>query len=185
MAIDTSVVNINFEVIKSNTCKVLKVLDLSNWATFVDTPSYIQILTPGAANPVTHIFQKGKLNIFNSNNLGLSDVIDYSELAPLPDGIYTLTILQCEDDPNAVTKYFLQDCQIKCKIARKLISIDLSCAPCRKDIMNNIQDILMYLEGAQAQVDKCNVLKAMEYYQRAATLLDRISDSTTTECTNC
>ena len=184
--IDTSVVNIDFEVLKTNTCKVLKVLDLSHWANAELDAAYISILTPGATVPIVHIFQKEKINRFNTNNLGLSDVTDYSYLGALPDGIYAITLQRCIDDDKAITKYHLQDCQIRCSIARKLISVDLTCTPCRKELLKEIQDIMLFLDGAQAQTDLCNVNKAMEYYQRASTLLDRITDSSSsTGCKNC
>lgn len=182
--IDISVINIDFEVLRTNTCKALKVLDLSHWATSEDDAAYLQIWTPGASSPITHIFQKGRLNRFNTNTLELSDVSDYSYLGPLPDGIYKLVLLQCEDDPLAVTKYHLQDCQIRCQVSRKLISIDLTCQPCRVELLKEIQDIILFLDAAQAQTDACNVNKAMEYYRRANTLLDRIQDSHS-PCTNC
>lgn len=177
MAIDTSAVLIDFEVLRSNSCKALKVLDLSHWANAADDASYIEITSPGQTKAVTHIFQKEKVNIFNVSNLNLSDVKDYSSLGALPDGIYTITVLQCQNDPLAVTKYFLQDCQIRCQVARKLIAVDLICTPCRKELLGEIQEIMLFLEGARAQTDRCNVNKAMEYYNRAQTLLDRITDN--------
>jgi hypothetical protein len=182
MAIDTSYIRIDFEVLRTNSCKFLKVLDLSNWAAGAEHPSYIEITTPGASKAHTLVFQKEKLNIYNSNNLNLSDVTDYSSLSSLPDGIYKLTILQCANDPNAITKYHLQDCQIRCKVARKLISVDLLCEPCRGELLKEIQDITLFLDAAQAQADKCNINKAMEYYRRASTLLDRVSDGSCTDC---
>lgn len=186
MAIDTSVVHLDFEVLNTNTCKALKILDLAHWASAEDDAAYIQIVTPGQVTPVTHIFQKGKVNIFNTVNLNISGIVDYSSLGPLPDGMYKITLLQCENDPLAVTKYHLQDCQIRCRIARKLITVDLNCDPCRKGLLEEIQDIMLFLDGAQAQTDKCNVNKAMEYYRRAALLLERISDTPTNPgCLNC
>lgn len=185
MAIDTSITNIDFEVLRTNTCKTLKVLDLSHWTSSDTYAAYISILTPGSTRPIIHIFQKDTINRFNTNNLELSDVTDYSTLGALPDGIYTITLQRCLDDTKIVTKYHLQDCQIRCQIARKLISVDLTCTPCRKELLKEIQDIMLFLDGAQAQTDLCNVNKAMEYYQRASTLLDRITDTNSTGCKNC
>ena len=182
MAIDTTVVRLDFEVLKTNSCKTLKILDLSNWSIAVDDISYVQVLTPGQVKPVTHVFQKGKLNILNSNNLNLSDVTDYSQLAPLPDGIYTITLLQCENDPLAVTHYHFQDCQIRCQVASKLIALDLTCSSCRTELMKEIQDISLFLDAAQANADKCNVNKAMELYRRAQTALDRIGGASRKNC---
>jgi hypothetical protein len=176
MAVDTSLVHIDFEFIRTNSCKSIKILDTSNWANAENDPSYVEITTPGRTQSVTHVFQKGRINIFNVVNLNLSDVVDYSSLTPLPDGMYKVTVLQCQDDPLAKTQYYLQDCQLRCNIARKLISVDLTCSPCRVSLLRELQEVMLFLEGAQAQTSKCNVNKAMEYYQRASTLLNRISD---------
>lgn len=178
MAIDTTVVNIDFEVQRSNSCKSLKILDLSHWTSFEEgEAAYISIQTPGVTEEqaVVHIFQKERLNIFNTANLNLSDVVDYSFLGPLPDGIYTITVQRCQDDEAAVTKYHFQDCQIRCKVIQKLISIDLTCTPCRRELLDKIQDVILFLDAAQAQTDKCNVEKAMELYRRANVILTRIS----------
>lgn len=183
MAIDTTLVRLDFDVLKSNNCKVLLIADGSNWANAQDDPAYIQVLTPGQTVPVTHVFRKDRLNRLNSNTLNLSDVIDYSDLAPLPDGIYTITLTQCENDPLARVKYHFQDCQIRCQLAQKLLSVDLTCNSCRKELLKEIQDISLLLDAAQANSDKCNPTKAMELYQRAQVILDRISDEP--GCANC
>jgi hypothetical protein len=183
MAIDTSKILLDFEVYRTNSCKVLKLLDLSNWATAEADLAFVSILTPGSTVPAVLPFQKHKLNVFNTNNLGLSDVTDYSYLGPLPDGMYTITLLQCEGDPYAVTRYHLQDCQLRCQVNRKLIALDITCSPCRTELRNDVEEILFYLDVAQANSDACNINKAVECYQRAATLLDRISDNS--GCKNC
>lgn len=189
MALDTSLIHIDFEVLGGNNCKVLKVIDESNWPIPPDgliPISYISILTPGSVKRVNHVFQKEKVNLFNSNNLNLSDVHNYAYLAPLPDGIYTITVERCQDDPNAVTKYHFQDCQIRCALARRIIGIDLTCQPCRKNLLDEILDIQLFLDGAKAQTDKCNPVKAMEYYRRASMLLSRLSEpGDDRNCTNC
>lgn len=167
---------IDFEFLKTKNCKTLKVIDVSNWSISFMDAAYIEILTPGSTKEVVHILRKNLTNVFNANNLNLSDVTDYSELPSIPDGVYQVTIKRCEDDLKGVTKYFLQDCIIRCQVARKIMSIDLNCEPCRKDLIEEMQDITFFLDAAQAQVDQCNVNKAMEYYRRAVALLDRISD---------
>lgn len=186
MAVDTTAVYIDFEVLKTNSCKSLKVLDMSNWSIAESDGAYISILTPGNTKPINHVFQKNQINSYNVVSLNLSDIVDYSSLTPLPDGIYTISLMRCLDDPNEVTKYWLQDCQIRCQVARKLISVDLICTPCRKELLKEIQDIILFLDAAQAQTDSCNVSKAMEYYRYASTLLERISESgSTTSCKTC
>lgn len=165
---------IDFDFIKSKNCKTLRIMDLSNWSIYENDAAYVKITTPGSLEPIVHIFQKGKYNIFNSNNLNLSDVHDYSDLANLPDGVYTVSVVRCEDDPKGVTKYFLQDCQIRCQVARKLLAVDLNCNSCKRELLVLIQDVILFLDAAQAQVDQCNPNKAMEYYRKAVQLLNRL-----------
>lgn len=186
--IDTSVVYLDFNVIPTNNCKVLQLVDSSNWASTLSERAYIDITTPGMNKCITTIFQKQKVNIYNSNNLELSDVTDYSFLAPIPDGIYTITLKQCDFSTFNVTKYHFQDCQLRCQINKKLIGIDLLCKPCREPLMNDIRIIRDFLDGAVAQAQLCNVNKAMEYYNRASTLLKRLGqghDDYNGNCNGC
>ena len=196
MSIDTSVLNVDFEVLGCSTnCKVLKVVDLSNWGPTYGNPTYIDITTPGSTIAITNIFQKNQVNVFNTNNLNLSDVTDYSHLGNVPDGIYQICVRVClgvdaQSPPqpiyNTTCQYFLQDCLFRCQIARKLLSIDLTCQPCRTKLLEEIQEIQLYLDAAQAQIQNCNVNKASEYFQRAQVLLQRLKAPGEAEgCKNC
>ena len=195
--LDTSVLNVDFEVLGCSTnCKALKIVDLSNWGPAITNPSYIDITTPGSTLPVTVPYQKQVINIFNTNNLNLSDVTDYSSLGSLPDGAYQICVRVCMGQKTvivpgvppapatqelvpvyeSVCKYWLQDCQLRCAINRKLLAIDLTCQPCRTEYLDEILEIQMFLEAAHAQMDNCNVNKAMEYYRRACLELDRFQE---------
>ena len=201
MALDTSTLRIDFDVLPSGTnCKVLKIVDLSNWASLISSPSFVDITTPGQTVPVSTTFYKGQINLLNSNNLQLSDVTDYSALANLPDGAYKICVKVCMGSIPSTTepplpptpvfeevcKWHLQDCQIKCKIARKLTSVDLTCQPCRKYLLEYLREINLYLAAAHAQIDDCNVNKAMEYYRRATELLERLNEpGSNNPCRNC
>lgn len=184
MAIDTSVLNIDFEVLGCSTnCKSLQIADTSNWGPAIMNPSYIDITTPGSTLPVTVLFQKQVINRFNGNNLNLSDVSDYSFLPNLPDGAYQICVRVCmgvdgQNNPvyETVCKYHLQECQIRCRLAQKLLAIDLSCDVCKRDYLNELLEVQLFLDAAQAQIDSCNVNKAMEYYRRAAQELERLKE---------
>lgn len=184
MALDTSVLNVDFEVLGCSTnCKSLKIVDLSNWGPAIMNPSYIDITTPGSTIPVTVLYQKQVINIFNTNNLNLSDVTDYSSLGTLPDGAYQICVRVClgtnlDGSPiySTTCKYWLQDCQLRCAIARKILAIDLTCQPCRTEYLDDILEVQLFLDAAQAQIDNCNVNKAMEYYRRASLELERLQE---------
>ena len=187
MSIDTSVLRIDFDIINCSTnCKALQIVDLSNWGPASMTTSIISITPPGSPTAIDNIFQKEKVNVFNTNNLGLTGITDYSSLPVLPDGIYKICVSVCVGEETVqVCKYFLQDCEIKCKLSRKIISVDLNCSPCRSSLINELQDVDLFLDAAQAQVQNCNPNKAMEYYRKASQMLDRISTVPKGPCTNC
>jgi len=188
MPIDTSVLNIDFDVNNCSTnCKVLQVMDLSNWGPAVTKTALIAITTPGSTVPIENIFQKEKVNVFNSNNLGLSDVDDYSSLAILPDGVYKICVRVCmsDGDVEEVCKYILVDCTIRCQVSRQIITVDLNCDPCKASLLKDLQDVVLFLDAAQAQISNCNANKAMEYYRKAAQMLSRISLNSDGPCTNC
>jgi hypothetical protein len=184
MAIDTSALNIDFNVLGCSTnCKHIQIADLSNWGPAIMNPSYIDITTPGSTIPVSLLYQKQVINSFNGNNLNLSDVNDYSSLPNLPDGAYSICVRVCmgvdaQSNPiyERVCKYHLQDCQIRCRLAQKLLAIDLACDVCKRDYLNEVLEVQLFLDAAQAQIDNCNVNKAMEYYRRAATELERLKE---------
>lgn len=182
MAIDTSALNIDFNIVGGGTnCKYIQVLDLSNWGPAILNASYIDILTPGSTIAVSLPFQKQVINNFNGNNLNLSDVLDYTSLPELPDGAYVVTVRVCmgldgSNNPiyQSVTKYWLQDCIIRCAIARKILAIDLDCDVCKRNYLNDVLLVQLFLDAAQAQIRNCNVNKAMEYYRRAWEELERL-----------
>ena len=186
MALDTSRLSIDFEILRGSTnCKFLKIADLSNWGPAALSPSYIDITLPGNSIAVSLPFQKGVINLFQSNNLGLSNVNDPASLANLPDGAYKVCVKVCMGTDlsgaplyEEVCKYYLQDCQIRCKLNKKIIAVDLTCESCRRDYINNVLDIQLFLDAAQAQIEFCNVNKAMEFYRRAAEELERFNEPT-------
>ena len=184
MAIDTSVLNVDFDVLGCTTnCKNLTIVDLSNWGPAIMNPSYIDITTPGSRLPVTVPFQKQVINRFNTNNLNLSDVQDYSSLGNLPDGAYQICVRVCmgtDDQGNAiyttVCKWWLQACMLQCEINRKILAIDLSCDVCRRSWLDEILEVQLFLDAAYAEVANCNVNKAMEFYRRASIELERLRE---------
>jgi len=191
--------NIDFEILGcSSNCKSLRVLDLTNYANYSLSPVYIDIIAPGLQFPTSRNYQRNAINTFNTNDLGLSDVTDPAYLGNIPDGIYKVCVrvllgyvspLAPNATPSPIQtsvytdpvyadncKYWLQDCELRCAIARKLLSVDLTCQPCRKTLVVDLQEIQLFLDAAQAQVENCNVNKAMEYFRRATKLLERLTN---------
>lgn len=86
----------------------LKVVDLSVWGVIEDRPSIIEITLPGYESVVTKFFDKGKLNIYNSNVLGTS-CDGCTDLVTLSDGIYNIKVIGSPETYNKELKYLKTD----------------------------------------------------------------------------
>jgi hypothetical protein len=65
-------VKIDFTIIPDSSPDILIVGDMSTWAVAENKQSTILITPPGSTKAISNTFMKHKLNIFNSENLGLS-----------------------------------------------------------------------------------------------------------------
>lgn len=178
MAVITAKPYLNFEIIPSNDCRIMMVADLSQYAHLENEPVVISVTLPGYTNPVDLPFEKGKLNILNAGNLGLSDAESADELPNLPDGIYKITLKTCPYDILNVTKDHLQNCQQLCDFKNKLIAVDLLCH-CDENAAKakaKLHDIILLIEASKAHAARCNVKRAMEHYRKADDLLKQLAD---------
>ena len=122
----------------------LKVVDLSVWGLIESKPSIINILLPGYEKPVIQYYDKNKLNVFNSNMLGIN-CEGQEGLTTLPDGIYTITVI---GSPETYTKKY------------KYLKTDLHDMEVDKIFVDNVKDI-----DKQAFNDK---LTKIEFLKRSA-----------------
>lgn len=171
-------VDIKFEIIPSVDCRVLIIADLSNYAHLESSSVLIDITLPGYETPIELDFQPHQLNIFNANNLGLSNAQTSDALPNLPDGIYTITIKMCPYDVFSFTKNHLQNCQQLCAFKNQLIATDILCCCDEKAEKAKIKlsDISLLIEASQAHADRCNIRRAMEHYRKADELLNQLTD---------
>ncbi len=47
---------------------------------------------------------------------------------------------------------------------------------CRRNYLNEVLEVQLFLDAAKAQMDNCNVNKAMEYYRHASIELERLHE---------
>ncbi len=64
-------------------------MDTSIWSFIENKPAIIEIIPPGVVDPIVYNVAKNKTNIFNTSNLGMSNI---GVLNDLPDGVYKVTI---------------------------------------------------------------------------------------------
>lgn len=100
----------------------ITVADTSDWIYSENLPSYILITVPGSKTAKSFTFKKHTLNIFNSNNLGLSCFSGNckEEYVDLPDGIYTVCVKSGYDNIET-TKFYLKTDKFELEYSKLLV----------------------------------------------------------------
>jgi len=155
----------------------LKVVDLSVWGLIKEKPSIINILLPGYEKPVVKFYDKNKLNVFNSNMLGVN-CVGQEGLTTLPDGIYTITVT---GSPETYTKEYyylktdLHDMEVDKIFVDRLEEID-------KEAFNKKMTRIEFLKlAAQAFLRYDNIEKAAMLFEEAQEMVDDILNCSTCE----
>lgn len=138
-------------------------------------------ITPPGFTKVAVPFVAGSVNIFNSNNLFITEVLDQASLANLPDGIYKIKYSVQPAITNYVEKSFMRVDTIKCQYSKARLSIDLDgCTNCSSNEIKRKESVLqrvrLLVEGSIASANQCDELGAMRKYKQAQELLKSISN---------
>src|SRR5690554_4619791 len=144
----TDTISIDFQVVPTGNPKTLAVMDTSTWGILEDRPSIIEIIPPNKEEPITHYFEKGKVSIFNSSNLLLSNIGLYVDM---PDGLYTITV-KGSPDTNCKKRYFLKDDKTKIELYKMYASLGVEDDKKTKRLKKEIQDVEMLIRGANALI---------------------------------
>ena len=171
-------ININFTIF-SDSPLYLQIADLSDWLYAENLPSYIKITIPGSKKPKVFTFNKKKINIFNSHNLGLSclkgDCTEevYNEL---PDGIYTICVKSgYEGIENS--KFYLKTDRFEIEYSKVMVRDGLEFD---KDFILYMTKVKFLLEVAKSHAKLGDFVKAQRFFEESKKLLSRY-----VECKNC
>jgi hypothetical protein len=138
--------------------------------------SNIQILIPGFISPVNQIFSKNKRNIFNSNNLGLTNVNSCKEeFTILPDGLYSINY--SIEDSNTLeeycTKVYYYRTAFLSSLYDEAFSLIINECPPDKDKLNQLKEIEFYITGITTNANLSNFEQADKLYLQSELLLSR------------
>lgn len=165
--------NIDFDVLETNNPKKLMVGDTSpNWLHAEDKPAYLYITLPGSKREHIFTFKKGGIQVYNSNNLGLSDVKDScsgGEYVNLPDGIYKLK-LQSGYEEHYVDKYYLKTDIIEKEVAKSIVRNALNPSANNQNFRDKMFEVDWKLRVAKSFMMECNINEASVYYNEAVEL---------------
>lgn len=161
----------------TNDCHTLGIIDSSYYnPSMTITGQTLQVIVPGYNKPVELSYTQSGVTILNSNNLGVTNVVDEDDYQQLPDGAYTIKITICPYDQFWAEKTFYRTCQLECKYSKAILSLDMnSCTDCF-DVSKseNLDTIRRYIQGVKANANDCNIKKATELYNVANSMLDNI-----------
>lgn len=176
---------LDLDIIATHSPKTLGVVDISIYKTNQVINSPTLEITPPAFGKVSMIFTARDVNIFNSNNLKLSDSINADGLIDLPDGIWKFKYSISPATDNFIRKKYFRTDLIQNKYYQAFLEADFSectdessyCLPSnsKKDKENKLREIELMINGCIAAANRNEDELAMSMYKRADGLLNRIN----------
>src|SRR3954463_4543906 len=88
---------IDFEILDIDNLKNIVFVDLSKYYQAPEGP-LLEILLPGSMQYLMAQIQPNKINILDSNTIGLSNIFETNCAVDLPDGVYTFKYKICPYD---------------------------------------------------------------------------------------
>ncbi len=178
---DIGKININFTIISDYDPATLIVGDLSDWKGAENLPATMCITPPGSSKAISNTFQKHRLNIFTSINLGLNCFNEFEEqtLEDLPDGVWTLKLLSGYEDIEK-TLYYLKTDRFQLELDKIYVRAGLDFDKEQKQFREDLQDIHFLINSAHAWIRQGDFSKSSRDFTQAQVTLRRYID-----CKNC
>jgi hypothetical protein len=172
------IVKVDFTVIPDFSPDTLIVGDMSVWAVAENKQASIHITSPGSTKVISNVFMKHKLNIFNSENLGISCITadGQNNHVKLSDGIWKIN-LQSSLEGLEKTRYYLKADQFRMDLDKIYIRAGLEYSKSTKKFREDLQDIEFLARTAEAHTRNGDFYKADRNFSEAKRLLDKYQTS--------
>lgn len=134
----------------------------------------MEITVPGFA-PKSITFTPSSIQVYNSNSLGIT--CPECENSNLPDGVYKVKYTMTPAYQYYVERSFMRTNMIYAKLDSYFLKLDfMQCDQAIKEAQKKVLDTIeFFIEGAIAAADKCMDSKAMELYNTANSMLDKLN----------
>ena len=130
----------------------------------------IEITVPGFGT-VSTPFSVNDFNVFNSSNLGITEV---GVQQPLPDGVYRMRYSVAPAYKNFVEKSIMRVEKLQEKFDGAFMKLDMM--ECDRAIKTqakvNLTSIYFFIQGSLAAANNCATEEAMKLYNQADIMLD-------------
>lgn len=172
---------IDFEVYNSYNPQTLIVGDHSYWKNAENLPAYLLVTPPGSKTPISNVFKKHRLNIFQSVNLGLSCLTECDEqkYEDLNDGIWTF-VLKSGYEGFEKTRYYLKTDRTVLELDKIYIKAGLEYNKEYKQLRSDLSDIEFLLRTAEARTRSGDWVNASRDFDEAKSILKKYQ-----ECKDC
>lgn len=169
---------LSFEIADVDNCKLLPILDTSEYTSDIVELPTLQVLIPGynEDDVVELSYYPSKITLLNSNVLGITHVANSKYYQALPDGLWTIKMSICPFEDNWYEKKFYRTCELECKYYQAFLKLELDkCETCyNKQKAEKLNTAWIYLQGVKANVGACNFKQATDLYNISSKILDDI-----------
>lgn len=163
---------LDFEIISTGNPKTLVFLDSSDYMSEPERP-LLEITLPGYNKYFLVNVAARKVNTFNSNTIGLTEVLNDDCLVNLPDGAYKFRFKICPYTQAYIDKAFMRTTLLEERLADVYEKLDIACDNDNNDVKKQVVEIHSLIEGAKLIVNR-DIHKANEFYQLASKLVEKL-----------
>lgn len=174
---------LDFEILDTGNPFTLVFLDSSQYYTSPERP-LLEITLPGHNKYFLVNVVPEKINTFNSNTIGLTELLSSFDLVTLPDGVWRFKFKVCPYDKVYIQKYHLRTVELESRLAKIYEVLDFSDCDVERDtkLNNSLIDIHLAIESGKVNASIGNVSKASDLYQMASELVNKLLNKLTGVC---
>lgn len=174
---------LDFSILETNSPQTLVFLDTSEYFENPEQP-LLEITLPGQNKYFLVNIAARKVNTFNSNTIGLTEVLENCNLIDLPDGVYKFKYKICPYQYVNRIKYHLRTTVFQKSLNILLDSLEDSDCSARqeKKLKATLIETFLLIESAKASAELGHVDKASDKYQQALKTVNTLLDKLQNQC---
>jgi len=148
--------------------------DISEWGVIADSPSIVEITLPGSDKCIVKYWDKGKVNVANSNTLNLTcPTCTDANKVTLHDGIYKI-VVKGSPETYSRTRYYLKTDLLDMEVDKLILSYPKYYKDV--DFSKKLTEIEALIRGAEANVRFDNLRLAGLAFQAAQEAVERLGN---------
>lgn len=169
---------LSLDVLDTKSLKTFRVADSSWYNKKIKIEcATLEITPPGVADAVIFNVTKNFSTVFNSSNLKLKRARVYSDLQPLPDGIYKIKYSIRPNEDLWVEYDYMRNDSLLHSYYEEMCKIKLQACPATKEqtkVLKDLNEIKTYIDQSKIEVEFCgNRKRGVELYDYANKLIGR------------